>query len=79
MNECQLVTSCIVHLADSANFEGVTSIKLFSGLTGSCFESPNDTIHVTVVKHLARSRIIRLSNVIMTARKKTETILTSII
>ncbi len=41
----QLVTSCIVHLADSANFEDVTSNKLCSGLTGSCFESPNDTIH----------------------------------
>ena len=41
-------TSCIVHLADSANFKGVTSNKLCSGLTGLCFESPNDTIHVTV-------------------------------
>ena len=45
-------TSCIVHLADSANFEGVTSNKRCSGLTGSCFESPNDTIHVTVGCHL---------------------------
>ena len=43
----QLVTSCIVHLADSTNFKGVTSNKRCSGLTGSCFESPNDTIHVT--------------------------------
>lgn len=41
-------TSCIVHLADSAKFKGVTSKKLCSGLTGLCFESPNDTIHVTV-------------------------------
>jgi hypothetical protein len=40
-------TSCIVHLADSAKFEGVTPNKLSNGLTGSCFESPNDTIHVT--------------------------------
>ena len=48
MNEHQPTTSCIVHLADSANFKGVTSNKLCSGLTGSCFESPNDTIHVTV-------------------------------
>ena len=47
-------TSCIVHLADSANFKGVTSNKLCSGLTGSCFESPNDTIHVTVVAHWLR-------------------------
>ncbi|SMO92769.1 hypothetical protein SAMN06265379_1172 [Saccharicrinis carchari] len=38
-----------MHLADSANFKGVTSNKLCNGLTGSCFESPNDTIHVTVV------------------------------
>jgi hypothetical protein len=44
-------TSCIVHLADSANFKGVTSNKLCSGLTGLCFESPNDTIHVTVGVH----------------------------
>ena len=41
-------TSCIVHLADSANIEGVASNKRCSGLTGLCFESPNDTIHVTV-------------------------------
>ena len=41
-------TSCIVYLADSVNFVGVTSNKLCNGLTGSCFESPNDTIHVTV-------------------------------
>ena len=41
-------TSCIVHLADSVNFKGVTSNKRCSGLTGLCFESPNDTIHVTV-------------------------------
>jgi hypothetical protein len=40
-----------VHLADSANFKGITPNKLCSGLTGSCFESPNDTIHVTVVFH----------------------------
>ena len=41
-------TSCIVHLANSANIQGVTSNKPCSGLTGLCFESPNDTIHVTV-------------------------------
>ena len=28
------ITSCIVHLAYSAKFKGVTSNKLFSGLTG---------------------------------------------
>ena len=48
MNKGQLVTSCIVHLADSANIKGVTPNKRCSGLTGLCFESPNDTIHVTV-------------------------------
>ena len=48
MNEHQAVTSCIVHLADSANIKGVTSNKRCSGLIGLCFESPNDTIHVTV-------------------------------
>ena len=42
------ITSCIVHLADSSNFKGVTPNKLCSGLTGSFFESPNDTIHATV-------------------------------
>ncbi len=44
-------TSCIVHLAGSADFKGSTPIKLCSGLTGSCFKLPNDTIHVTVVWH----------------------------
>jgi hypothetical protein len=48
MNEAQHTTSCIVHLADSANFRRVTSNKHCNGLTGWCFESPNDTIHVTV-------------------------------
>lgn len=42
-------TSCIVYLADSANFKVVTFNKRCSGSTGSCFEAPNDTIHVTVV------------------------------
>jgi hypothetical protein len=45
-------TSCIVHLANSANFKVFTSNKLCNGLTGSCFESPNDTIHVTVEQHI---------------------------
>ena len=51
MNKAQHTTSCIVHLADSANFKGGTSNKRCSGLTGSCLEMPNDTIHVTVVFH----------------------------
>lgn len=50
-------TSCIVHLAGSANFENITSNKLCSGLTGSCFESPNDTIHITVVFHAKRKTV----------------------
>ena len=41
-------TSCIVHLAYSANFKAITSNKRCGVLTGLCFESPNDTIHVTV-------------------------------
>jgi len=44
----QHTTSCIVHLAVSVYFKDITFNKLCSGLTGSCFESPNDTIHVTV-------------------------------
>ena len=49
-------TSCIVHLADSANFKGVTSNKQCSGSTGLCFESPNDTIHVTVTAKCKRPK-----------------------
>lgn len=41
----QLVTACIVHLADSADFKDSAFNKLCSSLTGSYFESPNDTIH----------------------------------
>ena len=43
----QHTTSCIVHLADSAKFKGVTFNKICVSLKGSCFQSPNDTIHVT--------------------------------
>ena len=55
MNKAQHTTSCIVHLADSANFKGGTSNKRCSGLTGSCLEMPNDTIHVTVVQHAEKA------------------------
>jgi hypothetical protein len=34
INKAQQVTSCIVHLANSANFKGVTSNKNCSGSTG---------------------------------------------
>ena len=40
-NECQWVTKCINHWADSANFKGITSNKHCGGLTGNCFEMPN--------------------------------------
>ncbi len=53
MNKAQPLTSCIVHLADSANFKGVASYELCSGSTCSCFESPNDTIHATVELNLS--------------------------
>jgi hypothetical protein len=49
--EHQVVISCIEHLADSANINGVRSNKLCSGLTGLCFKLPNDTIHATDVLH----------------------------
>ena len=42
---------CIMHLADSANLKGVKSKKLCSGSTVADFKSPNDTIHLTVVRH----------------------------
>ena len=50
----QHTTSCIVHLADSANLKDITFNKLYSGLTDWCFESPNDTIHLTVTSHAKR-------------------------
>lgn len=37
----QLLTKCINHWADSANFKGVTFNKLCSGLAVKCFEMPN--------------------------------------
>lgn len=55
-------TSCIVHLAGSADFKGSTPIKLCSGLTGSCFKLPNDTIHVTVGGHCKKRHFERLDN-----------------
>jgi len=45
MHKARQVTACIVHLADSANFKGAISNKRCSSSTGSCFESPNDTIN----------------------------------
>jgi hypothetical protein len=42
----QLVTACIVQLADSVSFKGSASNKLCGGLTVSSFnKSPTDTIH----------------------------------
>lgn len=55
-----------MHLADSANFKGVTSNKLCNSSTGSCFESPNDTIHVTVVPNAKIKTMPRnLSNLLI--------------
>ena len=61
----QLVTACIVQLADCADFKGCAFNRLCSGLTVSCFESPTDTIHVTVMCHL--NKIIYYEKI----RKKT--------
>jgi hypothetical protein len=38
MNKGQLVTRYIKHLAESANFKGITFNKHCNGLTGNCFE-----------------------------------------
>jgi hypothetical protein len=46
-NKARHTTPWITHLAVSANFKGVTSNKLCSGLTCLYFESPNNTVHVT--------------------------------
>jgi len=48
-----------VHLADSANIKGITSNKLCGGLTGLCFDSPNDTIHVTVSRQCKKTETNR--------------------
>jgi len=70
MNEYQLPTSCIVHLADSANFEGFAFNKQCNGLTDLCFESTNDTIHVTVgCKH--KKPVVQRINRIINARNAT--------
>jgi hypothetical protein len=61
MNEHQAVTLCIVHLTDSANFKFVTSNKLCNGLIGSCFKSPNDTIHLTFTL-IKKNSIIMIIN-----------------
>ena len=52
----QLVTACIVQLADCADFKGCAFNRLCSGLTVSCFESPTDTIHVTVSGYITTDR-----------------------
>lgn len=58
----ETLTSCIVHLADSANIEGVASNKRCNDLTGSCFESPNDTIHVTVTANAKKTTTVNKMN-----------------
>ncbi len=53
-------TSCIMHMADSAKFEGATFNKLFSDAFFKVRASnrPNDTIHVTVSVHTKRPKNI---------------------
>ena len=48
MNKAQHTTMYIKHLADSANFKAVTFNLNCSGLTGKCFEMPNDFIYLTL-------------------------------
>jgi hypothetical protein len=40
-NNGQRTTRYIKHLAESANFKGITLNKLCNGLTDKCFEMPN--------------------------------------
>ncbi len=49
-------------MADSANFKGVTSNKRCSGWAVSCSESPNDTIHVTVLSVLTERESDKKNN-----------------
>jgi hypothetical protein len=50
MNEIRTLTKAKIKRAVSANLKGITTNKLYSGgLTGSCIESPNDTISVNVM------------------------------
>jgi hypothetical protein len=53
----QHTTKCINHLADSAKFKGVTFNKICVSLKGSCFQSPNDTIHVTRYRQVVEKEI----------------------
>jgi hypothetical protein len=48
MKTTETTTSCIVHLAECANFERIASAVRCNDLISSCFESPSDTIYVTV-------------------------------
>ena len=53
--EGQLVTACIVQLADCSDFKGSAFNKLCSVLTVSCFESPTDTIHANRYGQIKKS------------------------
>jgi len=48
MNKAQHTTMYIKHLADSASVKFVTFNEICSGLTGQCFEMPNDFIYLTL-------------------------------
>jgi len=58
MNEHQQLTRYIKHLADSANFEGVTLIQHLKGLIGHLFKMPN----ISYACPLMKIAIFRLIN-----------------
>ena len=47
-NKAQHLTMYIKHLAYSAKIKVVTFNKICTGLTGMCFEMPNDFIYLTL-------------------------------
>lgn len=51
---------CINHWADSANLKGIAFNKIYSGLTGKCFEMPNASYTNVMRKQvLIREYILR--------------------
>ncbi len=56
MNKAQHLTMYIKYLADSANFEVVTLSENCSGLTGKCFEMPNDFIYYTLAQIIKKPK-----------------------
>lgn len=58
----QLVTACIVHLADSADFKGSVFNKFCSGLTVLCFELPMTPYTRTVMQHVKKQNYVKRQN-----------------